>query len=267
MIRMCEEHGYFRGEVCPVCGMEGKFIMNDYEQEHLGKTLAGALRHFPEKFNLTMDPRGWVDIQQFVNAIRSRRRRFRWLRAYHVVALIKTDPKGRYQYKDGYIRATYGHTIDVDLDFPTDETPDKLYYPATEEEAEFLKEGGIRPADRVFVHLSTTLESAVEAGKVRSPRPVIFEIDAKKASEDGIKIMHAAPTIFITKEIPPEYIKEVEVPEELLAEPEEEKKEEIEEGEKDEATEATQESSGGEKSDEGGEEPEDEGSGGEEESE
>lgn len=225
MIRMCEEHGYFRGEVCPVCGMEGKFIMNDYEQEHLGKTLAGALRHFPEKFNLTMDPRGWVDIQQFVNAVRSRQRRFRWLRAYHVVALIKTDPKGRYQYKDGYIRATYGHTIDVDLDFPTNDVPEKLYYPATEEEADFLKEGGIRPADRVFVHLSTTLEAAVEAGKVRSPRPVIFEIDAKKASENGIKIMHAAPTIFITKEIPPEYMKEVEVPEELLAEPEPEKEE------------------------------------------
>jgi putative RNA 2'-phosphotransferase len=241
MIRMCEEHGYFRGEVCPVCGMEGKFIMNDYEQEHLGKTLAGALRHFPEKFNLTMDPRGWVDIQQFVNAVKSRQRRFKWLRAYHVVALIKTDPKGRYQYKDGYIRATYGHTIDVDLDFPTDETPDKLYYPATEEEADFLKEGGLRPSDRMYVHLSTTLESAVEAGKVRSPRPVVFEIDAKKASEDGIKIMHAAPTIFITKEIPPEYIKEIEVPEELLGPEEEEIEETEEQAEGEESEETTEE--------------------------
>ena len=255
MIRMCEEHGYFRGEVCPVCGMEGRFILNDYETEHLGKTLAGALRHFPEKFNLTMDPRGWVDVQQFVNAIKSKQRRFRWLRAYHIVAIIKTDPKGRYEYKDGYIRATYGHTIDVDLDFPRD-VPEKLYYPATEEEEEFLKEGGLRPADRMFVHLSATLESAVEAGKVRSPRPVVFEIDAEKASADGVQIMHAAPTIYITKEIPPEYMVEVEVPEELLG-PEEEELEAEEEKEEG-ASEETEEESGEENVDTSAEESSDE---------
>ena len=226
MIRMCEEHGYFRGELCPVCGKEGKFILNDYEVEHLGKTLAGALRHFPEKFDLTMDPKGWVDIREFVNAIRTRQRRFKWLRPYHIVAIINTDPKGRYQYKDGYIRATYGHTIDVDLDLPTDDIPEKLYYPATEEEKEFLLEGGLKPTTRMFVHLSSTLESAVEAGKVRAARPVVFEVESKAASDAGIVIMHAAPTIYITKEMPAEFLKEVEVPEELLETEEEEPPEE-----------------------------------------
>ena len=216
MIRQCEEHGYFRGELCPVCGSEGKFILNDYETEKLGKTLAGALRHFPEKFELTMDPKGWVDVRQFVNALRSRQRRFKWLRPYHIAALISTDPKGRYQYKDGYIRATYAHTIDVDLDLPTDGIPDTIYYPATEEEKELLLETGLRPSSRTFVHMSATLESAVEAGKVRTPSPVVFEIDVPAALESGIVIMHAAPNIFITKDIPPEFIREVEVPEELL---------------------------------------------------
>jgi len=216
MIRMCEEHSYFRGEVCPVCGQEGKFILNDYETERLGKTLAGALRHFPEKFDLTMDPKGWVDVRQFVNAVRSRQRRFKWLRPYHIVALITTDPKGRYQYKDGYIRATYGHTIDVDLDLPTDDIPEVIYYPATEEEKDLLLETGLRPSGRIFVHMSATLESAVEAGKVRTPRPVVFEIDVPSAIESGVVIMHAAPNIYITKELPADFLKEIEVPEELL---------------------------------------------------
>jgi len=216
MIRQCEEHGYFRGELCPVCGKEGKFILNDYETERLGKTLAGALRHFPEKFDLTMDPKGWVDVRQFVNAGRSRQRRFKWLRPYHIVALITTDPKGRYQYKDGYIRATYGHTIDVDLDLPTDDIPEVIYYPATEEEKDLLLETGLRPSGRIFVHMSATLESAGEAGKVRTPRPVVFEIDVPSAIESGVVIMHAAPNIYITKELPADFLKEIEVPEELL---------------------------------------------------
>ena len=41
MIRECEEHGYFRGEMCPRCGSEGKFLMSDYEVEKLGRSMAG----------------------------------------------------------------------------------------------------------------------------------------------------------------------------------------------------------------------------------
>ncbi len=255
MIRQCEEHGYFRGELCPVCGKEGKFILNDYETERLGKTLAGALRHFPEKFDLTMDPKGWVDVRQFVNAVRSRQRRFKWLRPYHIVALITTDPKGRYQYKDGYIRATYGHTIDVDLDLPTDDIPDILYYPATEEEKEFLLETGLKPASRAFVHLSATLESAVEAGKVRTPRPVVFEIDVPSATVTGVEIMRSAPNIFITKEVPPEFLKEIEVPEELL-EVEEDVPQEVKDAEEETGESVDEEDIGNKEAEEEEEEPE-----------
>lgn len=206
MIRQCEEHGYFRGELCPVCGKEGKFILNDYETERLGKTLAGALRHFPEKFDLTMDPKGWVDVRQFVNAVRSRQRRFKWLRPYHIVALITTDPKGRYQYKDGYIRATYGHTIDVKLDDLPEADVDVLYYPVTEEEVDIILESGLFPSDRKKVHLSGSVEKAKEAGRVRTENPIILKIDAKKAKEDGIKIYRAGKDVYVADSIDKKYI-------------------------------------------------------------
>ena len=62
MLRQCPEHGYFRGEKCPVCTQKGKFLMNDNELNSLGRILAGILRHFPEKFNLDIDKNGWVVI-------------------------------------------------------------------------------------------------------------------------------------------------------------------------------------------------------------
>ena len=152
--------------------------MNDNELNGLGRILAGILRHFPEKFNLEMDKQGWVVISSLINAIRDRSNQYHWFRPHHLLALIETDPKGRYQIRDNMIRATYGHSIDVDLDLPTDNIPDKLYYPTTKEEVELLLETGLKPSDRKKVHLSLTYEAAENAGKVRVPHPLILEIDA-----------------------------------------------------------------------------------------
>ncbi len=206
MIRECEEHGYYRGKECPGCGERGKFIMSDEESTILGKTTAGVLRHFPDKYSLEMDDRGWISLEHFVKVLRNRQKRFHWLRKYHAKALVATDEKNRYQYEDGYIRATYGHSVDVDLDHPTDDVPGKLYLPTTKKESELLLEGGIKPSDRTYVHLSESYESALEAGVYRSDEPVILEVDVESMADNEREVMKAGKGVYLTKEIEPEYL-------------------------------------------------------------
>ena len=206
MLKECHSHGYFRDEYCPVCGSEAKFLLNDQEVELLGRTMAGVLRHFPERYGLEMDAHGWVDLRDFITAVQIRNKRFRFLRPHHIVGLVETDPKGRYQFLDGKMRATYGHSLDLDLDLPTENIPDVLYYPTTEEELHVLVEAGLRPSDRKMVHLSATYESAMEAGRVRSQAPVILEVAAKRARDSGVVIARAGKTVYTTKEIPGEYL-------------------------------------------------------------
>jgi len=206
MLRECPNHGYFRGEVCPICGEEGRFLMNDHEMEILGKTLAGALRHFPNRFNLNMDSHGWVSLTEFVRNLRAKQRRFRWLTPRHVLAMIETDPKGRYQELNGRIRATYGHTIDIDLDLPTDDIPEKLYFPTSEGEIDNILENGITRQDRKMVHLSGTYEAAMAAGRVRTREPIILEVDAEGAIDSGLIIMRAGKFVYLTDAIPPEFL-------------------------------------------------------------
>ena len=109
-MRECEDHGYFREDVCPVCGEEGRFIMNDFETERLGRSLAGILRH--GRFELTMDDQGFVDMRDIVGVVKENNPRMHWLRPHHIIALVDTDPKGRYQVSGNVVKATYGHTID-----------------------------------------------------------------------------------------------------------------------------------------------------------
>ncbi len=207
MLKECEQHGYFRGPECPQCGQEGRFLMDDRELDHIGRVLTGILRHFPERYGLTMDEHGWVSLPQIVRAISQRHRGYQWLRVHHLVAIAETDAKGRYEVRDDRIRATYAHTVDVQLDLPTDRVPDLLYYPVTEEEAPIVLEVGLRPSDRKKVHLSKTAEDARAAGSVRTPQPVILEVDTRAARAAGLVIMRAGTTVFLIDSVPPEYLR------------------------------------------------------------
>ncbi len=206
MLSECEEHGYFRGEICPICEKKGKFLMNDRELNSLSRIIAGALRHFPEKLGLIMDGKGWVELSELLESIGTSRSGFDWLRAHHIEALVKTDPRGRYQIDGGMIRATYGHTFDIDLsDLPLAEI-DEFYYPVTEEEADIILEGGLYPTDRTKVHLSGSIEKAIEAGKVRTEDPLILKIDGKKARKDAVNIYHAGKDVYVSDGIDAKYI-------------------------------------------------------------
>ena len=204
MIRECEEHGYFRNERCPYCGEEGKFIMSDFEVEKIGRTLAAILRH--GKFGLDMDAQGNVSLKDVMAKIRERNPRMNWLRARHIEALVETDPKGRYVISGGKIRATYGHTIPLDIKLDCENIPDELFYPATQEEAELLLESGIFPSDRAMVHLSLTYRDALRAGSVRTEDPVILVIDTGVCMELGSDIGKAARTVYLCRSVPADAI-------------------------------------------------------------
>jgi len=207
MLKECAQHGYFRADSCPVCGQPGRFLMNDRELDHLGRILTGILRHFPDRYQLPIDPQGWVSLPQIVRAISQKHPPYHWLRTQHLVAIAETDAKGRYEVRDDRVRATYGHTVDVDLDLPTENIPDHLYYPVTAEEAGIVLEVGLKPSDRKKVHLSKTAADAHSAGAVRTPDPIILEIDAKRARAEGIVIKRAGKTVYLVDQVPSEFLR------------------------------------------------------------
>jgi len=210
MLRQCRTHGHFSGTNCPVCNAEGKFIMSDRESNSLGRILALVLRHAPEKFGVEMDLNGWVNSRELSEAIQNQRNRFHWLRGWHFEAIANADTKGRYQVEGEMIRATYGHSIELELDLPTDDIPDALYWPCDPETVPTHMEYGITAGDRKHVHLSKTISNAMEAGHVRISRPAILEIDTTRAIADGYTIWRAGTTVFLCEEMPSEYLYHVE---------------------------------------------------------
>ena len=202
-------HGFFRGEKCPLSGEEGVLVMSPRHLDQFGRIMAGVLRHFPDKFDLEMDKQGWVEATEFVEAIKLQRRHFHFLETKHLQAVVETDPKGRYQLNSGRLRATYAHTLDLDLDLPTDQNPEHLYFACSQEDSDEYLEHGLYPGDRNMVHLSSTRLNALEAGRHIIGKPIVLLADVRAVEGAGHEIMKAGTTVYLTKDIPGEFLKKL----------------------------------------------------------
>ena len=201
MIKRCPQHGFFRGEHCE-CGSAGQLLLDETKTEQLGRLVAGGLRHFPEDLGLVMDSRGWVDLTKLGQVVTSRHR---WAGKELVIALVQSDSKQRYEIVDDKVRARYGHSVDVELDHPENKLP-KLYYGASEEEADRILEIGIKSASQRYVHLSTTPEKAWHVATFRTGNPKVIQVDAAAAQKAGVKMMTVNEDIVISETIPYIYL-------------------------------------------------------------
>ncbi|MDP2845746.1 MAG: RNA 2'-phosphotransferase [Candidatus Methanoperedens sp.] len=202
MIKKCQNHGFFRGEAC-ACGEVGSLILSDEQTERLGRFISGALRHFPDDLGLAMNQHGWVDVDVLVDTMRTR---YKWSNKEKLFSIIESDEKGRYEVKGIKIRARYGHSVDIDLDYPENTLPE-IYYGASREEVDILLEKGIKPIKQRYVHLSTTVEKATEVSKIHTEDPVLLVINAEEAQNDGVSILSATENIVLADEIPAQYIR------------------------------------------------------------
>ncbi|MHC1631156.1 MAG: RNA 2'-phosphotransferase [Methanotrichaceae archaeon] len=201
MIKRCLQHGFFRGDCCE-CGEAGQLILDEERTTKLGRLVAGALRHFPDDLGLEMDSRGWVDLNALSEVIKTR---YTWFNHSLLIALVQSDSKKRYEIEENTIRARYGHSVNVDLDYPKNELP-LLYYGASEEEADRILEVGLKSATQRYVHLSTAPERARYVSTFRTNNPHVIKIDAQSAQKTGVNMMTVSEDIVISENIPPEYL-------------------------------------------------------------
>ncbi|MCS3923926.1 RNA 2'-phosphotransferase [Methanosalsum natronophilum] len=202
MIRKCSDDGYFRGEVCPYCKNKGKFVLDSEKEQRIGKFVSGVLRHFPNDVGLSMDKEGWVDFDGFLDATK---KRYKWAKKESLISLVESDEKQRYEIISNKIRARYGHSVNVDLNY-SDNNLSTLYYGVSQEEVDMVFENGIFPIRQTYVHLSTSYDKANQVAQIHTENPIILGIDCNKARNDGITVMGVNKDIALMEKVPTKYI-------------------------------------------------------------
>lgn len=178
--------------------------------ERLSRFLAFVLRHHPEEIGLTLDETGSADLEAVLAGLR-RRPGFEAVRREHIERLAASGPgAARFEIAGDCIRARYGHSLRQPIAYPAAAPPEDLFHGTSPEIAEMILSGGLTAGERQRVHLSADTPAAREVGLRRSPSPVILRIDTASAARAGVRFYRAAPSVWLSDDIPPEHITRLE---------------------------------------------------------
>jgi putative RNA 2'-phosphotransferase len=168
------------------------------------KFLSFVLRHAPASVGVVLDDNGWVEIDHLVEQCRAHGRAFsRDL----VEAVVASSPKRRFAIsEDGRrVRANQGHSIQVELGYEPAQPPEWLFHGTVASNLPPIRSGGLKNMGRHNVHLSPDAATARNVG-MRRGKPILLRIAAARMHRDGHVFYLSANGVWLTEEVPPEYI-------------------------------------------------------------
>ncbi|MFC7906656.1 RNA 2'-phosphotransferase [Streptomyces nigra] len=177
--------------------------MDERRTVKVSKYLSKHLRHQPERIGLVLDEGGWVEIDTLIAAARTHGFSFTRDELDHVVA---ANDKKRFAVDGTRIRASQGHSVEVDLGLAPATPPPYLYHGTVAAHLGAIRAEGLRPMNRHDVHLSPDRETATRVG-ARRGRPVVLSVDTGAMHRDGHVFHVSANGVWLTKAVPPEYLR------------------------------------------------------------
>lgn len=168
------------------------------------KFLSLALRHQPEVINVKLDENGWIDVEILLAAMQ---KHGRTLSREDLDRIVQENDKKRFAFsEDGKrIRASQGHSVEVDLALTPQVPPDKLYHGTVDDFIGSILHQGLRKGQRQHVHLSADIETANKVGQRRG-KPIILEIAASEMQQGGYAFYLSANGVWLVDSVPPQFI-------------------------------------------------------------
>lgn len=178
--------------------------MSNVNTVRVSKFLSLILRHKPETIGITLDSEGWANVDALLAGLAERGT---GLSLEQLVEIVESNDKRRFALNEAQtrIRAVQGHSIDVNLDYAPLEPSARLYHGTVARFLQSIRESGLRPGSRQYVHLSPDIETAIAVGERRG-KPVVLHIDAAAMDADGHRFYQAANGVWLTDHVPVRYI-------------------------------------------------------------
>ena len=166
--------------------------------------LAMVLRHKPQSVGIELDAHVWAVVSAIVMS-------FSKMGVFTLAMLkeiVRDDEKTRYSFnEDGTkIRANQGHSVKVDVELLEAVPPAVLYHGTGIKYVESIDKEGLLPRQRLYVHLSSDVETAMKVGK-RHGKPFVYEVLAGEMARDGYKFYLSANGVWLTKCVPVKFLR------------------------------------------------------------
>ena len=179
---------------------------NEKKLRKVSKFLSMVLRHNPGYLGLEMDDAGWVTVKQLIDGARDHEKAptftFDTLKE-----IVKTNNKKRFEFneKETQIRASQGHSVQVELGNEAIEPPEYLFHGTAEKTVPAIRSAGLLKMNRHAVHLSQDHDTAYKVG-MRHGKPIILQVEAKKMHDDGHKFFLTQNDVWYTEHVPTDFL-------------------------------------------------------------
>lgn len=170
----------------------------------ISKFLSQILRHRPEKIGLQLDEQGWANVDDLLEKSAAKGTRFD--RAT-LQTVVDTNNKKRFAFsEDGLrIRASQGHSIEIDLGLQPQKPPEILWHGTAEKSLESIRKEGLRPMRRQHVHLSNDRQTAENVGG-RHGKAVVLTVRSGEMSRQKHKFYLSENGVWLTTEVPVDFL-------------------------------------------------------------
>jgi putative RNA 2'-phosphotransferase len=168
------------------------------------KLLSLILRHQPELVGIELDPAGWASVEALLAALRCKDPSWTVDR---LRAIVAENDKRRFAFDaDGRrIRASQGHSVEVELGYETATPPERLYHGTVARFLVSIREKGLLKGERHHVHLSASEETARRVGERRGA-PVVLVVRAGEMHREGARFFCSANGVWLTDHVPPDRV-------------------------------------------------------------
>jgi putative RNA 2'-phosphotransferase len=173
-------------------------------QVRTSRFLSLILRHKPEEAGLTLDDSGWCSVDDLLRGCAANGY---GISREELDAVVAENDKKRFQFSgDGKrIRASQGHSIEVDLQYAPKQPPETLYHGTATRFIDSIKKLGLIKGSRQQVHLSADLDTAFKVGE-RHGKPAVIPVDAKEMYASGIPFYLTPNGVWLVDAVPPRYL-------------------------------------------------------------
>ncbi len=179
--------------------------MNEKRKVTVSKFLSRVLRHAPEDLGLSLEPGGWVEINELLDGARSVGVA---ITREELIEVVRSSDKQRFALDEHgtKIRANQGHSTEVDLQLEPREPPAELFHGTATRNLEIILRDGLLKMARHHVHLSADTPTALKVGG-RHGKPVILNVDAARMQSAGHLFFCSANGVWLVDHVPPEYLR------------------------------------------------------------
>ena len=181
---------------------------------NLSRLMSYLLGNRPDEFGLVPDKEGYITIKEFLKAI-NEEPSMAYVRESHVREVLLNDRDGTFDIDGKKIRSTKRSFCPVNEEEALAAPPKILFKGVKRKAYPYILKDGLLPGSKDYVVMTTDKDLAIRIARRLDQKPIILEIGAGTAIENGINFYRFGDSIYLANGVPVQFISGPPLPKEL----------------------------------------------------